>query len=246
MKNTHRILAAMLLMAVSCGIANAQFYTSRKHDKGTDTLNVYNSWKSLYFTGPDTVAINPNIEVYSPFKFKFKPTEKDNKALKKMIEKQSAVVSIADSVWFVNSHYLKDNFVGTYNKYLEEYMPLYFNEKIMFFQFLPTEISYLYTEVDDFEGLSYYTGVGEEALYDTEYYGLVAVPHFLIDLDNKAVFLVDKELLLLLLEQYPDMKRRYEMMGDQDELYMVNQFFWDYVKRLSSDPSVAPLPIEKL
>jgi hypothetical protein len=72
------------------------------------------------------------------------------------------------------------------------------------------------------------------------------VPHFLIDLDNKAVFLVDKELLLLLLEQYPDMKRRYEMMGDQDELYMVNEFFWDYVKRLSSDPSVAPLPIEKL
>ena len=230
----------MLTMAVST-VANAQFYTDRKHDKGTDTLYVYNSWESLYFNGPDTVAINPNIEIYSPFKYKFKPTEKDNKALKKMIEKQSLIISIADSVWFVNSRYLKDNFAGYYNKYFEEYMPLFFNEKILFFQFLPTEISYLYTEVDNFEGVAYYAGVGREGVYDLGEYGLIAVPHFIIDLGNKAVFLVDKELLLLLLEQYPDLKRRYEMMGDQDELYMVNEFFWEYVDRISRDPGVAPL-----
>lgn len=214
--------------------AMAQFYSNRKHDEGTDTLWVYNNWQSLYYNGPDTMAVNPNIEINSPFNMKFKPTEKDNKILKKRIEKECLAVSVGDSVWLINSRYLRDSLQGQYNKIFENFVPLYFNEKIAFVQFLPTEISYYPIEIDSFEGL--YAGVGRDGIYNAGDYGLVAIPHFIIDFSTRSLVLVDSTYLLHLLEQYPDMKRRYEMMQDQNEFYMINQFFWDYVDRLSRDP----------
>ena len=101
-------------------------------------------------------------------------------------------------------------------------------------QFLVTEISYLPYEIDTFEGLT--AGVGRGSMFNVGDYGYVDVPHFVLDLDNKEVFLVDRNYLMFLLERYPDMKHRYEMMQDQNEFYMINQFFWDYVERLSQDP----------
>ena len=79
-------------------------------------------------------------------------------------------------------------------------------------------------------------GVGRDGIFNAGDYGYVAVPHFVIDFDNNQVFLVDRNYLLYLLERYPDMKRRYEMMQDQYEFYMINEFFWDYVERLEQDP----------
>lgn len=241
MKAFSKILITLALLTITCSSIDAQYYSSRKHNQGKDTLYVYNSWQSLFFDGPDTLAINPNIEVYSPFKFKFKPTEKDNKPLKKMIEKQSLVVSIGDSVWFINKHYLKDSLDGQYNDIFEDYVPLYFNEKILIVQYIPTSISYLYTEIDNLTGV--FAGVGEEGIFYSENYGPVAIPLFVIDLPSKRINLVDTDYLLFLLSRYPDMKRRYEMMADQDELYMINEFFWDYVHRISSDPTVPELTI---
>ena len=149
-------------------------------------------------------------------------------------QEQSLALSLGDSVWFINSRYLRDSLNGPYNKIFEEYVPLYFNEKIAFVQFLVTEISYLPYEIDTFEGLT--AGVGRGSMFNVGDYGYVDVPHFVLDLDNKEVFLVDRNYLMFLLERYPDMKHRYEMMQDQNEFYMINQFFWDYVERLSQDP----------
>lgn len=229
MKNIYQILLITLVVALCGSNTNAQFYTSRKHDKGTDTLYVYNSWRSVFFTGPDTVAINPNIEIYSPFNIKFKPTEKDSKPLRKMIEKQSLVVSIGDSVWMINSHFIKDSLRGEYNYIFENYVPLYFNEQMAFVQFLPTEISYLPIEIKNFEGVQ--AGVGRDGIFNAGEYGYVAVPHFYIDLRHRTITLIDHDFLLTLLEEFPDLRRRYEMMQDQHEFYMINQFFWDYVDR---------------
>lgn len=228
------IIVVALLTTFGATTANAQFYSNRKHDSGTDTLKVYNSWQALFFNGPDTMAINPNIEISSPFNFKFKPTEKDNKPLRKMIEKQSVVTSIGDSVWMINSHYIKDSLQGEYNRIFDNYVPLFFNEKMVFIQFLPTEISYLPVEIDNLEGVM--AGVGRYGIYNAGDYGYVAVPHFMIDIASKSINLVDRNYLLFLLERYPDMKRRYEMMQDQNEFYMINQFFWDYVERAERDP----------
>lgn len=230
-----KVLITILLASLLAGVAQAQYYSDRKHDEGADTLMVYNSWQSLFYNGPDTVAINPNIEIYSPFQYKFKPTEKDHKPLSKMIEKQSVAVAIGDSVWFVNGKYLKDNLQGGYNKYFHDYLPLFFCEKIAFLQYLPTEIDYLDAEIDNFQNLQYYAGVGRSSVL--EYPGGVAdVAHFVIDLENETVYLVDKNYLLHLLDRYPDMKRRFEMMQGQNEFSLINEFFWDYVDRICQDP----------
>ena len=229
-----RIVIVVIVASLCASIADAQFYSSRKHDHGRDTLWVYNSWDALMFNGPDTMAVNPNIEINSPFNIKFKPTEKDSKPLRKMIDKQSAVVSIGDSVWLINSHFIKDSLQGYYNGIFENYVPLFFNEKIAFIQYIPTDISYLPIEIDSFEGVT--AGVGKYGIYNVGGdYGYVAVPHFLIDIVSRQITLVDRSFLLVLLERYPDMKRRYEMMADQNEFYMINQFFWDYVDRLSKE-----------
>ena len=237
-----KVVMAMILAAMCAGIAHAQYYSDRKHDEGNDTLMVYNSWHSVFYNGHDTVAINPNVEIYSPFQYKFKPTEKDRKSLSKMIEKQSVAVAIGDSVWLVNSKYLKDSLQGGYNKFFHDYLPLYFCEKIAFFQYVPTEIDYLDVEIDNFQNLEYYVGVGRSSVleYPT---GVADVAHFVIDLANKTVYLVDKNYLLFLLQRYPDMKRRFEMMQGQNEYYLINEFFWDYVDRISHDP-MAPDIVE--
>jgi len=237
MRLNFKILTLMLLMSMLGSIVSAQYYSNRKHDEGTDTLMVYNSWNSIFNDGPDTVAINPNVEIYSPFHYKFKPTEKDRKPLAKMIEKQSVAVSIGDSVWLVNSKYLRDSLSGAYNKFFQDYLPLYFNDKIAFFQFLSTDISYLDVEIDNFEGLQDYVGVGASSVLDYGY-GVADVAHFVIDRESKNVFLVDRDYLLFLLDRYPDMKRRYEMMQGQNEFYLINQFFWDYVNRLEQESYV--------
>ena len=235
MKAYRLIMMLALLAFSSTTMAWGQYFTDRNHNQGSDSLMVYNSWRSLYYTGPDTVAVNPNVDVYSPFHYKFKPTEKSNKQLKKMIEKTSPVVAIGDTVWFVNARFMRDSLAGAYNRFLEDYLPLYFNDKIIFFQFIPTDISYLYTEIDSFEGLDTYAGVGRSSVL--EYGGgIVDVSHFVVDLENKTVFLVDKTYLLYLLDFYPDMKRRFEMMQDQNEFYLINEFFWDFVDRISRDP----------
>ena len=138
--------------------------------------------------------------------------------------------------------FLKDSLQGSYNKYFRDFLPLYFSEKIAFFQYLPTEIDYLDTEIDNFENLQYYVGVGRGSVLEYPS-GVADVAHFVIDLENKTVFLVDKNYLLFLLERYPDMKRRFEMMQGQNEFYLINEFFWDYVDRISSD-AYAPVIVQ--
>jgi len=231
---TIKILITSLFFAVAAMQANAQFYSDRDHDSGTDTLCVYNSWQSVFYNGPDTLAINPNVEIYSPFHYKFKPTEKDSKPLRKMIEKQSVAVAIGDSLWLVNSKFIKDSLSGPYNDMFDDYLPLFFNEKIAFIQYLSTEISYLSHEIDDFNGLGGYMGVGRSSFFATGE-GYYNVAHFVIDFENKTLFLVDKNYLLFLLDRYPDLKRRYEMMQDQNQFYLINEFFWYYVDRLEQE-----------
>ena len=71
MRKIIRAIALLTLVAFCAASVNAQFYTNRKHDNGNDTLWVYNSWESVFFDGPDTLAVNPNIEINSPFNFRF-------------------------------------------------------------------------------------------------------------------------------------------------------------------------------
>ena len=201
---------------------------------GNDTLMVYNSWEAIFDLIPDTIVANPEIKVRSEYDFEFKATSRDAKAVNKMLKNEAVAVCLGDTLWLINSDWLKRNFKGDC-KHFSRYVPLYYTGKIAFVQFQrnnPTVGGFLLNLlVDGVLGAD--SGIGMGDGYNGETPKL-----YWIDFDNLRVREVNKNLLLELLEPYPDLLQRYTFRQYQDETYLINEFFLDYVNRLNRDPEV--------
>ncbi len=196
-----------------------------------DSLCVYLSWQSIFDQRADTVILNPEVEIRSPFDFDFST---DDKVARNMLKRSTVAVAEGDSVWYINSNWIKQNFKGDCSHF-SRYVPLYFSAKIAFVQFLRNGPSFggalLNILVDGFTGLD--TGVGMGDMYNGK------PAHFYhLDFTTMTVHKVDSDYLQTLLEAYPDLKRRYVMMKDYTETRMVNEYFLEYVNRLNYDQSV--------
>ncbi|MBQ2490336.1 MAG: hypothetical protein II539_01450, partial [Muribaculaceae bacterium] len=183
---------------------------------------------------PDTIVANPEIKVRSEYDFEFKATSRDAKAVNKMLKNEAVAVCLGDTLWLINSDWLKRNFKGDC-KHFSRYVPLYYTGKIAFVQFQrnnPTVGGFLLNLlVDGVLGAD--SGIGMGDGYNGETPKL-----YWIDFDNLRVREVNKNLLLELLEPYPDLLQRYTFRQYQDETYLINEFFLDYVNRLNRDPEV--------
>lgn len=236
MKNCNHIMgqvraAFMSLVAVVALFAAARMEASTG---GNDTLMVYNSWEAIFDLIPDTIVANPEIKVRSEYDFEFKATSRDAKAVNKMLKNKAVAVCLGDTLWLINSDWLKRNFKGDC-KHFSRYVPLYYTGKIAFVQFQrnnPTVGGFLLNLlVDGVLGAD--SGIGMGDGYNGETPKL-----YWIDFDNLRVREVNKNLLLELLEPYPDLLQRYTFRQYQDETYLINEFFLDYVNRLNRDPEV--------
>ncbi len=236
MKNCNHIMgqvraAVMCLVAVVALFAAARMEASTG---GNDTLMVYNSWEAIFDLIPDTIVANPEIKVRSEYDFEFKATSRDAKAVNKMLKNEAVAVCLGDTLWLINSDWLKRNFKGDC-KHFSRYVPLYYTGKIAFVQFQrnnPTVGGFLLNLlVDGVLGAD--SGIGMGDGYNGETPKL-----YWIDFDNLRVREVNKNLLLELLEPYPDLLQRYTFRQYQDETYLINEFFLDYVNRLNRDPEV--------
>jgi hypothetical protein len=223
--------AVMSLVAVVALFAAARMEASTG---GNDTLMVYNSWEAIFDLIPDTIVANPEIKVRSEYDFEFKATSRDAKAVNKMLKNEAVAVCLGDTLWLINSDWLKRNFKGDC-KHFSRYVPLYYTGKIAFVQFQrnnPTVGGFLLNLlVDGVLGAD--SGIGMGDGYNGETPKL-----YWIDFDNLRVREVNKNLLLELLEPYPDLLQRYTFRQYQDETYLINEFFLDYVNRLNRDPEV--------
>ena len=221
----------MCLVAVVALFAAARMEASAG---GNDTLMVYNSWEAIFDLIPDTIVANPEIKVRSEYDFEFKATSRDAKAVNKMLKNEAVAVCLGDTLWLINSDWLKRNFKGDC-KHFSRYVPLYYTGKIAFVQFQrnnPTVGGFLLNLlVDGVLGAD--SGIGMGDGYNGETPKL-----YWIDFDNLRVREVNKNLLLELLEPYPDLLQRYTFRQYQDETYLINEFFLDYVNRLNRDPEV--------
>lgn len=221
----------MSLVAVVALFAAARMEASTG---GNDTLMVYNSWEAIFDLIPDTIVANPEIKVRSEYDFEFKATSRDAKAVNKMLKNEAVAVCLGDTLWLINSDWLKRNFKGDC-KHFSRYVPLYYTGKIAFVQFQrnnPTVGGFLLNLlVDGVLGAD--SGIGMGDGYNGETPKL-----YWIDFDNLRVREVNKNLLLELLEPYPDLLQRYTFRQYQDETYLINEFFLDYVNRLNRDPEV--------
>lgn len=236
MKNCNHIMGQVRATVMSLVAVVALFAAARMEAStgGNETLMIYNSWEAIFDLIPDTIVANPEIKVRSEYDFEFKATSRDAKAVNKMLKNKAVAVCLGDTLWLINSDWLKRNFKGDC-KHFSRYVPLYYTGKIAFVQFQrnnPTVGGFLLNLlVDGVLGAD--SGIGMGDGYNGETPKL-----YWIDFDNLRVREVNKNLLLELLEPYPDLLQRYTFRQYQDETYLINEFFLDYVNRLNRDPEV--------
>ena len=223
--NVSKTAIALITAFVMGTLAlTGQTYVPLTHD----TVCVYQSWASILEQWPDTVLIDPYIVAHTPYCIEIDSDESD---MSNLLKKNTVAVALGDTLWLVNSNYLKRNFKGEC-KHMTDFVPLYFNAKIAFVQHLrPRRLSILEMML----------GVVEE---DDDYMLDEVAPLYLIEFDNKRVDQIDHKLLSQLLGDYHDLQMRYEGMKDYKETYMINTFFLDYVNRIMRDPEV-PYLIER-
>ena len=224
----RRILFSLLMLTSIAIGTSAQEYRARH-----DSVWVYNSWEAILEQWPDTLIINPEVTVWTPYNIEFEVIDKD---VTRMLKKQTVAVAIGDTTWLVNTQWLRDNKYKGDCKKMDDYAPLYFNAKVAFIECVPTHTSIgtalLGALVGDSEAFTA-DPWEEEADY------------FWIDFDAKRVDKIDHKKLSELLDDYPDLRRRFEQMHDYKERYMVKSFFIDYVRRTERDPGY-PYLIDRL
>ncbi len=221
------LLILLMLTAIAMGM-NAQQYHARH-----DSVWVYNSWESILEQWPDTLVINPEITVWTPYDFEF---EAIDNAVTHMFKKRTVAVAIGDTTWLVNTQWLRDNkFKGDCKK-MDDYAPLFFNAKVAFIECVPTHTSLGMALLGSL--------VGDSEAFTADPWNDPA-DYFWIDFEAKRVDKVDHKKLSELLDIYPDLRRRFEQMHDYKERYMVKSFFIDYVQRVARDPSY-PYIIDRL
>lgn len=208
MKRLYFILTIVLLVAIK---AFCQQQYSARHD----SLYVYNSWESIMDQWADTVLINPEVSIWTPYDIEF---DTHNRKMNKILKEVTVAVAVGDTIWMVNTDWLSDNFKGEAKK-MDDYAPLFFNSKVAFVQCVPNR-----------------TSIGLSLLYSPDPWNDEADLYW-IDFEQKRVDRIDHKKLSSLLSIYPDLQRRYEQMADYKERYMIHSFFIDFVKRTERDPN---------
>ena len=98
-----------------------------KYQVRHDSLMVYQSWEAMFDGVADTIVINPAITAYSPYQVEFDGIKKP---VNKMLKDETVAVALGDTLWYINSQWLKKNFKGD-SKHMNYYVPLYFSGKIV-------------------------------------------------------------------------------------------------------------------
>ena len=213
-----------LYTTLLCIIAIATDLSAQQYSARHDSLFVYNSWESIMDQWPDTVVINPEIAIWTPYDFEFEANDKETT---RMLKKETVAVAIGDTTWLINTEWLRDNkFKGDCKK-MDDYAPFFFNAKVAFIECVPTHTSL---------GMALLGSLlGDSNAFTADPWENPA-NFYWIDFENKRVDKIDHKKLSQLLDTYPDLRRRFEQMADYKERYMVNSYFIDFIKRVERDP----------
>lgn len=177
-----------------------------------DTVYFYNNWEQMFNLDPKGIVVDPYIEQMSPFELHFYMSEDE---LSEMIVKKHIAASLGDSVMLINTYYLSKNFKGDANR-LSGFIPVFFNDKVAYA---------VYTGDPSVKEILF--GSSEDDEWSMEYY--------YIDFQNNRVKRVTPSVLSELLEDYHDLKVRYEGMKDYKKRHIIEYYFLKYVERATQD-----------
>ena len=179
-----------------------------------DTIYFYKTWEQMLNLEPSAYIVDPLIETVTPYEAYI---ETGSEEINDNIEKEYIAFSQGDSIWLINSAYLKRNFKGD-AKGLDGFIPVFFNDKVAFI-----------------------TGNGplsvKDILFGTDGDGVTTYTqsYYYIDFLNLKVNRLTHSYLSELLENYHDLQMCYEGMKDYKKSYMIEEFFFKFIDRATED-----------
>ena len=203
MKNRMRNMIVLMVLAMT-SIQAVALTSEIPHD----TIYFYNTWEQMFNEEPVIALVDPWIETITPYDVVI--TTDDSR-----ISDRVVAATLGDSIWLINTHYLRQNFGGDAKK-LSDFVPLYFNEKVAFV------VSDAAMSVKDI-----LFGPSEDYYPEGDY--------FYIDFQNRKVLKVTPTVLSALLEDYHDLQMRYEGMKDYKKRHIIEDYFFKYVDRATQD-----------
>ena len=177
-----------------------------------DTIYYYSTWEQMYDLTPRLQIVDPYIEQVSPIELHFYVSAEQADAVS---EEDNIAVSLGDSVMLINAAYLRKNFKGDANR-LSGCVPVFFNDKVAYA---------VYTADPSVK----------EILFGSSEYDDLILDYYYIDFQNHQVKRVTSSVLSSLLEDYHDLKMRYEGMKDYKKRPIIEYFFLKYIERASQD-----------
>ncbi|MBQ6080369.1 MAG: hypothetical protein IJK93_08845 [Muribaculaceae bacterium] len=210
MKHWYKII---LIIAMALISSRAMADNVVQHD----TVYFYKSWEQILYMEPAAFIIDPIISVYTPYQVAI---ETGDTEVNDAIKTSYVAATLGDSIWLVNTDYLKDNFKGD-SKKLSEFAPLFFNDKVAFVAYVG------YGENISLKTIFF--GEWEDVNYDE------LVDYYYIDFLTSKVIKITSESLSALLEDYHDLQMRYEGMKDYKKDYVIRDYFLKYFERAASD-----------
>ena len=189
------------------------------HAATQDTVFLYNTWEQMLNQVPVAVIMDPIIETISPYELYIDACDDD---INELIYNEHIALSLGDSIWLVNSNYLKRNFKGDTRK-LFGYVPVFFNDKVAYVTYAASDDwsvslnDYLFGEVS-------YDGARK-----------IVVDYYYIDFMRHKVLKVNHSVLSSLLDDYHELLMRYEGFKDYKKPDIIEEYFLKYVDRATDD-----------
>ena len=161
--------------------------------------------------------IDPFIYLITPYEIAIETGVED---VDYAINKTHIAATLGDSIWLINSQYLKREFTGD-TKRLTEFMPFFFSDKVAYVLY-----------VGENENLNWKNILfGDRVETDFE----EIVDYYYIDFQNKSVIKITPSSLSMLLEDYHDLQMRYEGMKDFKKREIMLDYFFKYIDRAQQD-----------
>ena len=204
---------ALLLLVVAPSLIHA---AGEPHD----TVYFYNTWEQLLNLEPVSMLQDPYVDAQSPYQLFF---EIEDEKWNDVIEHDFMAASMGDSIWLVNSNYLKLCFEGDIQS-LVGYVPLFFNEKVAYICYGGYPYRNPYWEH------GYYNGYNRNRMHHD-----IVWHYYYIDFEHRKVLKVNHSVLSDLLKDYHDLLMRYEGMNDYKKREIIEDYFLKYIDRAAQD-----------
>ncbi len=179
-----------------------------------DTIYFYKTWQQMLDNQPSAYLVNPIIFAQTPYEIYIETGYEDTN---EAIETGYLALSQGDSIWLMNSKFIKKYFKGDV-KGLSGYIPVFFNDKV-----------------------AYLTANGplraKDILFGNNVDGVTSYSQafYYIDFQNHMVKHVTHTYLSELLEEYHDLQMRYEGMKNYKKQEIIEDYFYKYIDRATED-----------